>query len=450
MSSPVPRVDAAHASRSPSSTSPSPLACAASTTAVPSGRRRHSASTGRPRGSATSARRRSPPSASSVPSPPSAAGASTTSSPPARSPAASAAATSAALSVPLKLSGQTTARPATRGAYACGATRSRRRRKRPGRDRGAARAERLRPSRVVRLLAGATVGRRRLDQDRAEGVPGAGVAHTIAPDTLIRKPHHGLERPPPTRNRLRAVLPRSAGLHVADPDGGRGRRGRKMRADHADLGAPRIARLEPGRSRSSSMTHFAAAGAALTAAAAAARRIVTVRRRMVPSVVSLLTPGVPQRFPATRAAARGMRGSAREDDGDADHLHERRCGSRARRGVRGGARGCARPRRRARSARDRRRGARRGGGLRAREPVPYGRGGEPGARRRASSSRRQSRRPARPSPPGVPPRTTSGSPRSARPRSASATGGSSSRPRSRSRPARRGSRRSARSRKRST
>ena len=113
ISSPVPRVEAATASRSSSATRPSPLACAHSTTAVsPSAQQREA----RPRRAAPAdrspwrcaARRRGRSSASIVPSPPSATG---MLAPPRRrrraAPRATAAATSAAENVPLKLSGAT-------------------------------------------------------------------------------------------------------------------------------------------------------------------------------------------------------------------------------------------------------------------------------------------------------------------------------------------------------
>ena len=111
ISSPVPRVDAAQASRSGSATSDSPLACAISTTAEPSGSSAKPASTGRPSGSDTVRALTSPPSAatrtSMVPSPPSATGSSRASRPASRSPAAMAPATSRAENVPLNESGAT-------------------------------------------------------------------------------------------------------------------------------------------------------------------------------------------------------------------------------------------------------------------------------------------------------------------------------------------------------
>jgi hypothetical protein len=111
ISSPVPRVVAAQASRSSSATSDRPLACAISTIAEPSGSSANAASTGRRSGSETLILRTSPPSAvtrtSMVPSPPSATGSSRASRPAARRPSAMACATSEAEKVPLKESGAT-------------------------------------------------------------------------------------------------------------------------------------------------------------------------------------------------------------------------------------------------------------------------------------------------------------------------------------------------------
>ena len=99
ISSPVPRVDAAHASRSSSATSDRPLAWAISTTPEPSGSTRESRLHG-PAERVETVAVTSPPSAdtstSMVPSPPSATGSSRVSRPASRNPSAIAWATSAA------------------------------------------------------------------------------------------------------------------------------------------------------------------------------------------------------------------------------------------------------------------------------------------------------------------------------------------------------------------
>src|SRR5262245_11453106 len=117
ISSPVPAVLAASASRSLSATSERPDALATSTAAVLSSASiAKLASIARPRGSWAGAWRSSPPrapiSASTVPSPPSAAGSSVGSTPACRNPRPNASATSAALNVPLNESGQTSQRTA--------------------------------------------------------------------------------------------------------------------------------------------------------------------------------------------------------------------------------------------------------------------------------------------------------------------------------------------------
>src|SRR5207302_4147394 len=113
LSSPVPAVVAATGSRSSRATRARPLACAASTTAVPpSSTSPKPASTSRPSGSWTGAEAVSPPSAVSstsiVPSPPSAIGQRSVGQPARSRPLVTAAATSVARSVPLKESGAST------------------------------------------------------------------------------------------------------------------------------------------------------------------------------------------------------------------------------------------------------------------------------------------------------------------------------------------------------
>ncbi len=115
-SSPVPRVDAASASRSCSETRPSPEAAATSTTAVlPSASSANAASIVLPSGSEAAAPTSSPPSAASstsaVPSPPSASGHRSLRTPTRSSPLAIAVATAAAENVPLKESGARSTAP---------------------------------------------------------------------------------------------------------------------------------------------------------------------------------------------------------------------------------------------------------------------------------------------------------------------------------------------------
>src|SRR6516225_6700851 len=114
-SSPKPALDVRSGSRSAGATSDSPIASAASTTAVPSGTASQRAAISRPSGSETTAVRHSPPraacSASAVPLPPSATGSSTASTPSTRrNPAARCAAASTGVRTPLRLAGHASAR----------------------------------------------------------------------------------------------------------------------------------------------------------------------------------------------------------------------------------------------------------------------------------------------------------------------------------------------------